>query len=645
MEFKYLFSPIKLGPVEIKNRILMSSHDIGFGFFQYNLPPERYIEYIKARARGGCGLLILGACYVHHTCATFGTEEALPPEELVPRLRKLAEAVHPYGTKIFLQLLHFGKESDSSLNLKPLISFSDIPSFSTRERPKVLTEEEIGEIIDGFGVYARAAREAGLDGVELHGAHGYIIQQSWSPWGNQRSDKYGEQMKFAFEVLDRVRGEVSGEMAVGIRISADDLHPGGMDNEKMQEVARKLESSGKVDYLNCSAGSQYGHYTLVIGPSYIPLGMFVPFHSSIRAVVEKIPVLASIRINDPVQAEKVLEEGHADMVVMTRAQIADPELANKAQGGKLDEIRHCIACVQGCVNRVFRELSITCTQNPRVGREADTELRLTEKKKKVVVVGGGPAGMEAARVAAERGHQVTLFEKEKELGGQVNIITRIPERDEFSEVIRWRKFLLERLGVKVVLEKEADEQTVLQESPDTVVLATGSQPVTPGFPGGDQDNVFNQVQVLRDNTELGEHVVIYDNVFKQQGITLADHLAGLEKKVDLVTPVFSPGILMGFTEIPIMLMRTFSKGVNYICHCQVREFSGSKLVIYNHFIKNEQIIEDVDSLIVIEANKQNDELFWSLKGKVNELYRIGDCASPRDMLQAIREGFEVGSNI
>ncbi|UCD83279.1 MAG: FAD-dependent oxidoreductase, partial [Deltaproteobacteria bacterium] len=576
MKFNYLFTPIKLGPVEIKNRIVMSNHETGFGFFARNLPPEKYIEYVKARAQGGCGLIIIGVCVIHPSCAFFGTEEMLLPEELVPRLRQLVDAAHSYGTKIFVQLVHLGKESDSTLKLKPVASFSDIPSFSIRERPKVLTEEEIGEIIDGFVGYAKAAREAGLDGIELHGSHGYLIQQSWSPWGNQRTDRYGEQMAFATEVLERVRSVVDNEkMAVGFRISADDLHPGGMDNDKMKEVARKLEATGKVDFLNCSAGSQFGHYTLVIGPCYVPLGMFVPFHSQIRSAVEKTPVFASVRINDPVQAEKALEDGHADLIVMTRGQIADPELANKSQAGNLDEIRHCIACVQGCINRVFRELSITCTQNARVGREAETELKPAEKKKKLIVIGGGPAGLEAARVAAERGHQVTLYEKDKELGGQINIITKIPDRDEYSEIVRWRKFQLEKLGAKVVLEKEADEQTVLQESPDAVIVATGSQPVAPSFLGGDRGNVFNQFQVLRDGVELGEHVVIYDNVFKQPAITLADYLAGLDKKVDLVSPVYSPGILMGFTEIPIMLMRCFSKGVNFILHCMIREFTDS----------------------------------------------------------------------
>lgn len=646
MAFKYLFSPIKLGPVEIKNRIVMSNHETGFGFFSSGLPEDKYIEYLKARAKGGCGLIITGVCVIHHSCASFGNEEPLSPAGLAPRLRKLADAVHQYGTKIFLQLVHLGKESDSTLKLKPLISFSPISSFSTRERPKVLSEEEIQEMIEGFGGYARAAREGGFDGVELHGSHGYLIQQSWSNWGNQRTDKWGEQMAFSTAVLERVRSEVdNSKMSVGFRISSDDLHPGGMDNEKMQEVAKKLEATGKVDFLNCSAGSQFGHYTLVIGPCYVPLGMFVPFHGLIRGAVEKTPIFASVRINDPVQAEKILEDGHADLVVMTRGQIADPELANKAQAGKLEDIRHCIACVQGCINRIFRELSITCTQNAAVGREGSSELKPADKKKKVVVIGGGPAGLEAARVAAERGHQVVLFEKEKELGGQINTIKRVPERDEFSEIVRWRKFQLDKLGVKVLLGKNADAPAILAENPDAVVVATGSRPVEPSFKFKDRKKIKNQVEALWDTDSLGEHVVIVDYIFKQQGITLADYLTGIGKKVDMVTPVYMPGVLLGFTEIPIMLMRCFTKGVNFILNNNIKEFSDGKVTYINHFDKREGEIEGVDSVVMIEAGLQNDELFWGLKGKVKELYRIGDAASPRDLLQAIREGFDVGREI
>jgi NADPH-dependent 2,4-dienoyl-CoA reductase/sulfur reductase-like enzyme len=410
-------------------------------------------------------------------------------------------------------------------------------------------------------------------------------------------------------------------------------------------VARTLEATGKVNYINCSAGSQFAHYGLVIGPGYIPLGFFSPFHSAIRRAVEKIPVFASVRINDPVQAEKILEDGHADLVVMTRAQIADPEISKKAQAGKLDEIRHCIACVQGCIGRGFRLKSITCTQNPRVGREAETTFAPARKQKKVVVVGGGPAGMEAARTAAERGHQVVLFEKEKDLGGQVNIITRIPERGEFNELIRWRRFQLDKLGVKIVLGKEADERVILGESPDAVVLATGSLPTKPEFPGGDLPNVHHLVQVLWENVPLGEHVVIVDTVFKQQAVTLADHLAGMEKKVTLVTPLPYPGMFLGITEIPIMFMRMLTKGVTFMESSEALEFTGDTLIVRNNFTQLTQNIEKIDSLIVIQANRQNDGLFWKLMDKIPEIYRIGDCASPRDVLQAIREGFDVGRKI
>lgn len=643
-EYKYLFTPIKLGPVVIKNRIVSSAHETLYGFYDGRFSPERYVEYQRARAKGGCGLIIAGTCIVDPTSALLDID-VLQPEELIPRFKMLADAVHEHGAKLFVQVVHVGKEIPSTATLRPGMGFSQSPGLTFREMPHEMEVEEIERMIDLYASYSEAAYLGGLDGVELHGGHGYLIQESWSPWGNQRTDEYGEQLKFATEILKRVKARVGEHFAVGMRISADDFIPGGMGVEQMKEIAKKLEETGMVDAINCTAGAMYGHYTIVIGPMYVPPGALVPLHAAIRGAVDHIPVFASCRINDPLQAEKILADGHADMVVMCRAQIADPELSNKAREGRIDEIRHCIACVQGCINRVLQGQPVTCLQNPQAGREKDSPIEKAAQKKKVMVIGGGPAGMEAARVAAMRGHEVSLFEKEEQLGGQVKIHTRMPFREEFKEVVRWRELQLEKLGVKVHLNTLVDVDKVEENAPDVAVLAIGSRPSPPPFTVGNQEKVLNHEEILLGLKTVGKSVVILDHPARMIGVHLADYLAEQGKDVQIITPVLSPGLYLGFTEIPITYQRLMKKGVKFVPHTDIREVSNKIIKIFNVYTEKEGLIEGVDTVVYVCANTVDKTLEHTLKSVVKQIYVIGDCLSPRDTLQAIRDGFDCGRTI
>lgn len=642
-QFKYLFTPIKVGPVLVKNRVVLSGHETLYGFFDKRYDPERYLEYLKARAKGGCGLIIAGACAIDPTSALLDVQW-LSPEAIVPRFRMLSEVIHEFDTKVFVQVVHLGKEMVSTASLRPTLGFSQTPGFTFREMPHEMEVDEIERLIDLYADYSEAAFRGGLDGVELHGGHGYLIQESWSPWGNQRSDEYGKPLKFITEVLKRVRSRVGPNFAVGLRISADDFIPGGMDIQKMVKLVRELEDTGMVDFFNCTAGAMYGHYTIVIGPMYIPPGVLVPLHAAIREAVDHVPVFASCRINDPIQAEKILADGQADLVVMCRAHIADPDIIRKAYEGRVEEVRHCIACVQGCINRVLLNQPLTCLQNPQVGREKEAPLVKTSQRKNVMVVGGGPAGLEAARVAAERGHTVTLYEKENQVGGQVNIHVRMPFREEFNEVIRWRILQLEKLGVQVVLNEEVTIEKVIKESPDVVVLATGSKPRPAPFPVEDSKNIFvlNHEEAILGVNTIGEKVLILDHQARMIGVHVADYLSDQGKQVQIITPVPSPGFYLGFTEMPITYQRLFKKGVKFIPHSDIKEIKGGIIKAFNVYTQEENFISEIDTVIYVVANWVDKTLERGLKGKVKELHVIGDCLSPRDTLQAIREGFDCG---
>jgi 2,4-dienoyl-CoA reductase-like NADH-dependent reductase (Old Yellow Enzyme family)/thioredoxin reductase len=640
-QFKYLFTPIKLGPVMVKNRIVVSGHETLYGFFDKRFDPEKYLEYQRARARGGCGLIISGACMIDPTSALLDVQ-CLSPENIIPRFKMLADVVHESDAKVFVQIVHLGKEMVSTASLRSTLGFSQSPGFTFRETPHEMEVDEIESLIDLYANYSEAAFLGGLDGVELHGGHGYLIQESWSPWGNQRTDEYGEPLKFIVEILKRVRSRVGPDFAVGLRVSADDFIPGGMGIAEMGKLVRKLEDTGMVDFFNCTAGAMYGHYTIVIGPMYVPPGALVPLHSAIREAVDHVPVFASCRINDPIQAEKILADGHADMVVMCRAQIADPEIVKKAYEGRIEDIRHCIACVQGCINRVLLNQPMTCLQNPQVGREKEAPIEKTSLRKKVMVIGGGPAGLEAARVAAERGHRVTLYEKENQLGGQINIHTRMPFREEFKEVVRWRALQLEKLGVRIHMNRTISAEMVKEDSPDAVVLAIGSKPSPAPFSGGDQENVLNHEEVMLDLKRIGKKIVILDHPARMIGVHLADYLAEQGKEVQIVTPTLSPGLYMGFTEVPITYQRLLKKGVKFVPHSDIREVVNNTVKIFNVYTQEESMITDINTVIYVVANAVDKTLEHALKGMVKELHVIGDCLSPRDTLQAIREGFECG---
>jgi len=639
-QFKHLLSPIKIGNTTVKNRVVFSSHETMFGFFHDNDDGERYIKYYEERAKGGCGFLIVGPLPVHPSSKYLDLTSPTP-EIAIPKIRKMADAVHKHGAKVVAQIHHFAREMDSSESFMPLIGFSEIPSPSSEETPHEMTPDEIEEIIQCFVKYARMCKEGGLDGVELHGAHGYIIQQSWSSWANQRKDEYGGQFFFVDRLLSQIREAVGKDFLVGIRIVVDDWVPGGHDTGKMAEIAKYLESTGKIDFINTSGGAFYAHYSYTIGPNYVPLGAFVPLVAKIKASLKSVPIFAAIRINDPLQGESILENGYADMVVMTRAQIADPELVNKASEGKIDDIRHCIACVQGCINRIFSYKSMTCMQNPMVGREKDVRISKIPRKSRLAVVGGGPAGLEAARLARERGFEVVLFEKENELGGQVRLMCRsIPEREEFNEIVRWREKQVRSSGVDVRLGVEANLSTIKEMAPDHVIIATGALSRKFDAPGCDSESVFTDIDWATDGRKVGNNVLIVDRIGKPKGLVIADHFAKEDKKVTIVTKFLFPGQFAGFTQFVFLYQTLLKKDATFIPNSDMVGINNGEVSIVNLYAGKTSSIGKFDTILTVTPPKANDSLYRELYRSNMKCHVVGDAAAPRDALMAIRHAFD-----
>lgn len=473
----HLLAPLTLGELELRNRVMVTAHVTNFGSHEHLATP-RTAAYLAERARGGAGLIVSESLAVHPTAGPNTFFLQLWDDEAIVPLQGVTSAVRQHGAAIVAQLNHGGREHNPRVTRRPLVAPSPIASPKGGEVPHELFVEEIDELVAAFGAAAGRALAAGFQGVEVHAGHGYLIQQFLSPWSNHRTDGYGGdldgRMRLLVEVLRAVRDAVPRPTVVGVRISADEFAPGGLDIEAMREVARRIEQLDLVDYLSVSQGSYADPGSFIPDASHGRLP-FVHLTRAIREVVD-LPIVAVGSIIAPEEAEAVLAAGTADLVGMTRAHISDPHLVRKVEQGRVDEIRPCILCNQGCYGRLVNGLDISCVQNPAVGHELawpEDPMPQAQRSRRVVVVGGGPGGLECAWVAAARGHRVSLHEAAPRIGGQVRAFSADDGRREWQDVISWRERMLERHAVEVHTRAEVDAPAVLDLAPDVVVVATG----------------------------------------------------------------------------------------------------------------------------------------------------------------------------
>jgi 2,4-dienoyl-CoA reductase-like NADH-dependent reductase (Old Yellow Enzyme family)/thioredoxin reductase len=655
-----LFTPITLRKCTVKNRIMISGH-INMLAGHDGLPSERELRYHEARAKGGYGLIVMGATAVNPHSWIIPEGVKGWTDEIIPWYRRYSEAVHAHGARLMVQAWHNGHQNSGFYSGVNSQCASQIPSAGQGEVPAAMDEEDIRQAIRDYAAFAVRCRKGGLDGVEIHCAHGYLPQQFLSPYSNIRKDRYGgsleNRMRFSMEVIDAVREAVGEDFVLGLRIIGDEMIRVGLTLDDMKEIAPIWARTGKVDYLNISGGT-YRSVAPFVGPMMVPPRSFVYLAAEIKQVVD-IPVIAAVRINDPSMANDILKNNEADMVVMTRASICDPEMPNKAREGRLDDVRLCIACNEGCWERAEKHSPITCTQNPETGREGAFRLEPAPKPKKVLVIGGGPAGMKAAASARQRGHDVTLYEKSSQLGGAIRIAAKVPAREEWSQCIRFLEHDLKRVGVKVLMNTEATAEAVLREKPDAVIVATGSTTIESteaDVVGPDAAieveqgmQVVTAEDVIEGKAKTGRKVVIADFQNYVKGLITAEVLADQGKDVTLVMPlgyrVFgaTPYDIDNPTHA-IQVMNLTAKGVKRIRDFEVKQAVPGKVTIRNVLTEQEQDLE-ADTLVTSYWRSSDTRLYDELKGKVKEIHKIGDCLAPRRVINAIYEAYKVAMEL
>jgi len=641
-----LFKPITIGKVTVPNRIVSTAHGTGFAT-QEGLFTEKHVQYHGARARGGVGLIVIESTYVRPPY--WPTEAGLARDDQIEGLAKVVTEIHRFGSKVFVQLHHAGRELREAVAGQPPCGPSVPPDswqplhripfdYSPPEKARELTIDEIQQIIEDFVGAALRAQKAGADGIEIHGAHGYIVSHFLSPVTNLRKDQYGGsaegRTRIAREIIAKIKELAGEDFVVGIRINGNDFVKGGITSETAAQQAKFLERAG-ADYISVSGGF-YGSYPATILPMGEPPGIFTSLAAKVKETVD-VPIITVGRINDPRLAEQVLREGKADLVGMTRALVADPELPVKAKCNDFGEIRKCIGCL-ACIDRMM-DSGIRCLVNPEVGREGQVEIRKTPAKKRVMVIGAGPAGLKAAETATLRGHEVVMFEKQPFLGGKLLYAEMVPTRREMREPVRFLEERLHALGIEIKW-AEADLRTIEEEAPDEVLVAVGAQAVLPDetFAGGPK--AFHVVDVFAQQAELGLRVAVLGGTLI--ALQTADWLAERGKEVTVVVP--QRKLLPEFYGVTLFYLRNRlgMNKVNILKPAVLEKVEGKTLIV-NHNGQTTEI-KEIDNLIYteFEANKTLAKQI-SQAGYSTKL--IGSARQVGLAVDAIRDGFDVARNI
>ncbi len=638
-----LFSPIKIKSLELVNRVVMPPMGTNLGNPDGTVS-EANLAYLKRRARGGVGLIITEITSVHPGGSTMPNQLGAYDDRFIPGLKKISDAVHAAGSKVALQLHHAGRESFSLLQEGKAVAPSAIRSLVFGLTPREMTVEEIQEIIAAFGAAAARAREAGFDAVEVHGAHGYLLTQFLSALSNRRGDEYGGSLinrsRFIIEVLQEVRKTVGPDFPISLRLSVEECIKDGYTFEDIQPILPDLVKAG-ADILHASLGTHGSPGGITSASCEYQPGFNVWRAKKLKEAVG-LPVIAVGRFTDPSLANEVIARGEADLVAFGRQHLADPDFLIKAREGRPEDIRKCIACNQGCIERLMLgEGKIRCALNPETGQEIIYPQGPPAIRRNVWVIGAGPGGLTAAHEAARLGHRVTLYEKETETGGQLRFASKAPFKDHYGIWASWLTSQARKMGVTVRTGVEVTESMISEWNPDVVILASGGEQIKPEIPGTDLPLVCNAWQVLGGTVLPGKHAIVIGGGLI--GMETADYLCQKGTQVILVEVLKRSPVLKITSHGYMLHTRLKEAGCRLLFNCVVKRIEESAVTVSVE--EREQVLSPVDQVIIAVGLKANDKLKEILQAKKIRHFIIGDALYPRRIIEATEEGARAAWNL
>jgi 2,4-dienoyl-CoA reductase-like NADH-dependent reductase (Old Yellow Enzyme family)/thioredoxin reductase len=645
-----ILTPIEIGGVKIKNRVFLPGHTTNFGI--NNLPTNRNAAYLAARAAGGTGLIITEAIRVHPTSAGRSSTLGSSDDSCIPSYQKLTDAVHENGAAVFAQIMHTGRQANGDATHTSAWSASAIAWTKGGQTPHVMSEADIASLVSAFGKSALRMKSAGFDGLEVHLGHGHLIQQFLSPASNSREDKYGgsleNRMRFAEEVLKEVFLRVPG-MAVGIRFSADEFLPKGLDPDQMLEIIAKLSEQFDLNFLHVSHSAYHGSFTVAtqIADMSFPHAPYRSHASLFKDAFPHIPLLAVCRLDTVSQASELIDSGEADMVGLARPQIADPEIVNKYAADKNSEVRSCIACNQECIGRVEKNLPISCVVNPEVGAEKKwIEIRkIKQSKKTVLVIGGGPAGMSAALSSHQAGHSVTLVEAGPALGGQVLLASSLAKRERFGLLVSELAERTLKSGITLKLNTSISDSFESPNNFDTIIIATGANFAARNF--GEGIPVIAADTAIKEFAQKksisNEEVIVVDEQGTWIAASIAEQLATNGYKVHVVSPTASLFSQITTYSKLALIPRLKSLGVSMYLASEIK-LEGKDSIITNTLNGQQTRISHGLAVIDCGPRQANDALYQQAPlDQSDRIHVVGDALSPRTVAEATFEGNAIGA--
>ena len=640
MNFKHLFKPITIGNMTLRNRSVVPAMGTNFTTTEC-MVTDQLIDYHREKAKGGFGLIITEVTAVDCNGKTAPSTPGLWCDKQIDGYRKLANAVQEQGAKLCVQLQHPGRQTLTVFNNVKPISSSPLPCPKMGEVPREMTAEEVYKMAEKFGSAAKRAQVAGVDAVEIHGAHGYLVAQFMSAYSNKRIDEFGgsleNRMRFPLLIIQEIQKRVGSSFPIFFRISAEELCVGGTTLPEARAIAQILEEAG-VHAISVSAGNYSNEYAW--GTSDYPVAYMANLAEEIKKSVS-IPVIAVGKINSAYYAEEILSSKRADMIAFGRESIADPHFINKIFAGTLEEICPCIGCHQGCTENILAGRPLSCAVNPFIGKEGTHKLKLEKSSKKVMIVGGGPAGLEAAWILAKRGHTVTVYEKENVLGGQFRVAAYPPGKSDLVKPLQYYFTIGKKYGVTYKMNTEVTISLIKSEKPDVIILATGSTPSLPPIKGIDNPKLAKATEILLGQKTFGQKVLIAGGGLV--GIETGDFLGSYNREITVVE--MTPTIAQDMN--PIVKISLFERlnnyNIKYHVNTEIKEFLDDGVIVNQG--ENLKELHGFDTIILAMGVRAYNPLEAEIKGMVPEVYVIGDAKKPGKVNEATRQAVEIALNI